>query len=47
MAAVLRSQWDEAGEAKIAAVLFGENGAMASDWIPDEIDQKHIISAMN
>jgi fructuronate reductase len=47
MADALKTSWDVAGKGDIVAVLFGPAGPMASNWVPDDADQKMIIAALN
>lgn len=45
-AAELAAAWQRHGADGIAAALFGANGLMASDWLPDEADYQQIRQAI-
>ena len=47
MAAALEAAWDAAGKEDIVMALFGPNGPIASDWVPNDADRDVISSALN
>lgn len=47
MAAALKAAWDAARKEDIVLALFGPNGPIASDWVPNDADRDVISAALN
>jgi fructuronate reductase len=47
MAAALKAAWDAAGQEDIVMALFGPNGPIASDWVPNDADRNVISAALD